>query len=69
MKSGIESPGWKWKLDIHLLKLMCMHCLGHAGVGGNNGADTIELYCQVSVQLHEECFVVPGTLITHSLQS
>ena len=31
--------------------------------------NTIQLYCQVSIQLHEECFVVPSTLITHSLQS
>ena len=26
-------------------------------------------YCPVSIQLHGECFVVPSTLITHSLQS
>ena len=25
---------------------------------------TIQLYCQVSIQLHEECFVVPSILIT-----
>ena len=30
---------------------------------------TIQLYCQVSIQLHDKCFVVPGTLISHSLQS
>ena len=29
----------------------------------------IQLYCQVSIQFHEECFVVPSTLITHSLPS
>ena len=28
---------------------------------------TVQLYCQVSIQLVEECFVVPGTLIIHSL--
>ena len=28
---------------------------------------TIQLDCQVSIQLHEECFVVPSTLVTHSL--
>ena len=33
------------------------------------GFYTIQLYCQVSLQLHEECFVVPSTLITHSLQT
>ena len=26
--------------------------------------NTIQLYRQVSIQLHQECFVVPGTLIT-----
>ena len=31
--------------------------------------NTIQLYCQVSIQLHEECFVVPSSLITHSHQS
>ena len=31
--------------------------------------NTTQLYCQVSIQLHKECFVVPSTLITHSLQS
>ena len=29
---------------------------------------TIQLYCQVSIQLYEECFVVPSTLITPSFQ-
>ena len=27
--------------------------------------NTIQLYCQVSIQFHKECFMVPGTLITH----
>ena len=31
--------------------------------------NTIQLYCQVLIQLHEECFVVPSSLITHSHQS
>ena len=30
--------------------------------------DTTQLYFQVSIQLHWECFVVPSTLITHSRQ-
>ena len=32
-------------------------------------SNTIQLYLQVSIQFHEECVVVPSTLITHSLQS
>ena len=30
---------------------------------------TLQLYCQVSIQLLKECFVMPSTLITHSRQS
>ena len=31
--------------------------------------NTIQLYCQVSIQLHEECFVVPSTQTSRQLST
>ena len=30
---------------------------------------SLQLYCQMSIHFHYECFMVPNTLITHSHQS
>ena len=39
VKNGIGSPEWNVSMvDIHLRKLLCVYCPGHAGV---KGADTL----------------------------
>ena len=49
------------------IKYTAEHSGGHPVY--HNHTITIQLYCQVSMQLHKECFVVPGTLFTHSHQT
>ena len=42
VKSGIESADWNVSMvDIHLRKLLCVYCPGHAGVKENDRADTL----------------------------
>ena len=37
VKSGMESPDWYLSMvDIHLLNLQWLYCLGHAGVNRND---------------------------------
>ena len=37
VKSGMGSPDWNVSMaDIHLQKLLWVHCHGHAGVKGND---------------------------------
>ena len=41
VKSGMGSPDWNVSMvDIHLQKLLWVYCAGHAGVKGNDRADT-----------------------------
>ena len=57
--------------------MSCVPCIPHCGsctlqmwvMFRIQCYNTIQVYCQVSIQLHEECCVVPSTLMTHSLQS
>ena len=42
VKSGMGNPDWNVSMvDIHLRKLLWVYCPGHAGVKGNNRADTL----------------------------
>ena len=42
VKNGMGSPGWSVSVvDIYLRKLLWVHCLGHAGVKGNDRADRL----------------------------
>ena len=42
MKSGMGSPYWNVStVDIHLRKLLWVYCPGHAGVKGNDRADSL----------------------------
>ena len=59
---------WRYYSSAFVLVDFCI-CLAHGwGAGLVDTAHVIhlyttQLYCQVSVQLHLECFVVPSTLI------
>ena len=59
--NGIGMVGW----GEHRVSIRKNYSWGRPRVQCN----TIQLYCQVSVQLHLEFFVVLSTLITHSHQS
>ena len=42
VKSGMGRPNWYVSMvDIHLRKLLCVYCPGHAGVKGNDRADRL----------------------------
>ena len=55
--------------SINLISIIIIIILLLLLSSSSSTINTIQRYCQVSVQLHEECFVVPSALITHSLQS
>ena len=42
VKNGVGSPDWNVSMvDIHLRKLLWVYCPGHAGVKGNDRADSL----------------------------
>ena len=57
----VNKQGFVWKFFYALY--INFHSFIHSF---NCHGKIIHFYCQVSVQLHKECFVVPSTLITHS---